>query len=67
MGSGASSIVSCPFGWHLVLHFDAAACPATPTVLDRLPTAYVIDHMGRVDAAGGLDQEPFALSVRPAR
>jgi 2-pyrone-4,6-dicarboxylate lactonase len=50
-----------PFGWHLVLHFDAAALPGYADVLDRLPTTYVIDHMGRVDAAGGLDQEPFAF------
>jgi 2-pyrone-4,6-dicarboxylate lactonase len=50
-----------PFGWHLVLHFDAVDLPAYAGLLDRLPVPYVIDHMGRVGAAAGLDQEPFAL------
>jgi predicted TIM-barrel fold metal-dependent hydrolase len=50
-----------PFGWHLVLHFDAADLPAYADLLERMPVPYVIDHMARVDAAGGLDQEPFAF------
>jgi predicted TIM-barrel fold metal-dependent hydrolase len=49
-----------PFGWHVVLHFDAVDLPAYADVLDRLPVPYVIDHLARVDAAAGLDQEPFA-------
>ena len=49
-----------PFGWHLVLHFDAVDLPAYAEVLDRLPIPYVIDHMARIDAAAGPDQEPFA-------
>ena len=48
-----------PFGWHIVLHFDAKDLPDYATLLDRMPCAYVIDHMARVPAAGGLDQEPF--------
>jgi predicted TIM-barrel fold metal-dependent hydrolase len=47
-------------GWHVVLHFDAVDLPAYIGLLDRLPVPYVIDHMARVDAAAGLDQEPFA-------
>ena len=46
-------------GWHLVLHFDAADLAAYAGLLARMPCPYVIDHMARVDAAAGLDQEPF--------
>jgi 2-pyrone-4,6-dicarboxylate lactonase len=48
-----------PLGWHVVLHFDAKDIPAYTRLLDNLPCPYVIDHMGRVDASLGLDQEPF--------
>ncbi len=52
-----------PLGWHVVLHFDAVDLPAYGDVLDRLPVPYVIDHLARVDAAAGLDQEPFVRLV----
>jgi predicted TIM-barrel fold metal-dependent hydrolase len=52
-----------PLGWHVVLHFDAADLPAYGDVLDRLPVPYVIDHLARIDAAAGLDQEPFVRLV----
>lgn len=48
-----------PFGWHVVLHFDATDLPEHSALLDRMPCPYVIDHMARVPAAGGLDQAPF--------
>ncbi|MDE0134128.1 MAG: amidohydrolase family protein [Acidimicrobiaceae bacterium] len=48
-----------PFGWHIVLHFDAKDLPTYAGMLDRMPCPYVIDHMARVDAAGGLHQVPF--------
>jgi predicted TIM-barrel fold metal-dependent hydrolase len=48
-----------PFGWHIVLHFDAKDLPHHAGLLDRMPTPYIIDHMARVDASAGLDQEPF--------
>ena len=47
------------FGWHIVLHFDAKDLHRYAALLDDLPTAYVIDHMARVDASAGLEQEPF--------
>lgn len=50
-----------PFGWHLVLHFDAVDLPGAADLLDRLPVPFVIDHMARLDAAAGLDQAPFAI------
>lgn len=48
-----------PLGWHIVLHFDAHDLPDHADLLDRLPVPYVIDHMARVPAADGIDQEPF--------
>ena len=48
-----------PFGWHIVLHFDAKDLASYADLLDAMPTPYVIDHMARVDATGGLAQEPF--------
>ncbi len=46
-------------GWHIVLHFDAKDLASYAGLLDAMPTSYVIDHMARVDAKKGLDQEPF--------
>jgi 2-pyrone-4,6-dicarboxylate lactonase len=48
-----------PFGWHIVVHFDAKDLPHHADLLRRLPCPYVIDHMARVPAAGGVEQEPF--------
>jgi predicted TIM-barrel fold metal-dependent hydrolase len=46
-------------GWHVVLHFDAQDLPAYAEMLGRMPAPYVIDHMARIDAALGTEQEPF--------
>jgi predicted TIM-barrel fold metal-dependent hydrolase len=48
-----------PFGWHLVVHLDAADIVELSPLLRGLPVPFVIDHMGRVQAAAGLRQEPF--------
>ena len=48
-----------PLGWHIVLHFDAVDLPRHGDLLDAMPVPYVIDHMARVQAADGLDAEPF--------
>lgn len=48
-----------PLGWHVVLHFDAKDLPQYADLLDAMPVPYVIDHMARVPAADGIDQEPF--------
>lgn len=48
-----------PLGWHVVLHLDAKDLPRYRQLIDQLPTPFVIDHLARVDAAVGLDQEPF--------
>ena len=48
-----------PFGWHIVLHFDAKDLPSYADLLDRMPCPFVIDHMARVPTSDGLDQAPF--------
>ena len=48
-----------PFGWHIVLHFDAQDLPAHAGMLDEMPCPYVIDHMARVPTIGGVGQEAF--------
>lgn len=48
-----------PLGWHVVLHFDAQDVPVYADLIRRMPVPFVIDHMARVQAAGGLDQAPF--------
>ena len=46
-------------GWHLVLHLDAPdIIPLTP-MMRALPLVFMIDHMGRVPAAAGVDQPPL--------
>lgn len=49
------------FGWHVVLHFDAADVVELKDLLYSLPIPFVIDHMGRVPTRDGLDQQPFRL------
>ena len=46
-------------GWHIELHFDAQDIESYAGMLNRMPVPYVIDHMGRVKAEGGLDQRPL--------
>jgi 2-pyrone-4,6-dicarboxylate lactonase len=48
-----------PLGWHVVLHFDAQDVPVYSDLIERMPVPFVIDHMARVQAAGGLEQKPF--------
>jgi 2-pyrone-4,6-dicarboxylate lactonase len=50
-----------PLGWHIVLHFDASDLIEQQDLLARIDVPFIIDHMGRVRAADGLDQKPFAL------
>src|SRR5688572_4908274 len=48
-------------GWHLILHLDAADIVELRRKLEAIPVPMVIDHMGRVKAAQGLQQEPFRV------
>ncbi|MFJ1258696.1 amidohydrolase family protein [Cupriavidus sp. CuC1] len=46
-------------GWHVVLHLDAQDIVKYADLIGRIRVPFVIDHMGRVRAEAGLDQEPF--------
>ena len=48
-----------PLGWHVVLHFDAGDLLEQRELLARIDVPFIIDHMGRVNAADGLEQKPF--------
>ena len=48
-----------PLGWHLVVHLDAADITELSGILRKLSLPFVIDHMGRVKAGAGIEQEPF--------
>jgi len=48
-----------PLGWHIVLHFDAKDLPSYRDLLAAMPVPYIIDHMARVPAVDGVDQQPF--------
>jgi 2-pyrone-4,6-dicarboxylate lactonase len=46
-------------GWHLQIHLAAERIGELAPALRRCPAPVVIDHMGRIDASRGLEQEPF--------
>jgi 2-pyrone-4,6-dicarboxylate lactonase len=48
-------------GWHLILHLDAGDLVEFESTFRSLPVPFVIDHMGRVKAADGLQQPPFQV------
>jgi predicted TIM-barrel fold metal-dependent hydrolase len=52
------------FGWHVELHFDAQDLDEYSDMLLSLPVPFVIDHMGRVKSAGGLDQPGLKALLR---
>ncbi|BDU19221.1 amidohydrolase family protein [Dyella sp. GSA-30] len=54
-------------GWHVVLHLDATDIVELQDVLKSICVPFVIDHMGRVRAQDGLEQEPFRLLVQLMR
>ena len=49
-----------PRGWHMVVHLDAVDLPDFAGVLLRLPCPFIIDHMARVPASGGVGKPPAA-------
>jgi predicted TIM-barrel fold metal-dependent hydrolase len=56
-----------PLGWHVDLHFDAADLLEFDALLQSLPLPFIIDHMGRVPTAKGLEQPPFRQLLELAR
>lgn len=53
-----------PLGWHLQIHGDPALLTDLGPALRRCPTPVVIDHIGRVDAARGMDQPDFRALLK---
>ncbi len=54
-------------GWHLILHLDSSDIGELRELLFGLPVPFVIDHMGRVSAAKGLEQGAFRDLLSLAR
>ena len=50
-----------PFGWHVVVYFDAEDLEELAPFLRGIDTPVVIDHMGRVPVEQGLGSKPFRL------
>ena len=53
-------------GWHVVLHVDAPDIVALSGMIRALPLPFVIDHMGRVPSAAGVDQLPLRALIELA-
>ncbi|OHZ02705.1 amidohydrolase family protein [Salinicola sp. MIT1003] len=51
-------------GWHLQLHVHADLIEEMTPLLKKLPVDVVIDHMGRIDATGGIQQPAFQALLR---
>jgi 2-pyrone-4,6-dicarboxylate lactonase len=44
-----------PFGWHVVIYFEADILEEMRAFIDAIPVPVVIDHMGRPDVSQGPD------------
>jgi 2-pyrone-4,6-dicarboxylate lactonase len=55
------------FGWHIVIYFEAAELPQLYEFFAALPTAVVVDHMGRPDVTQPVTGPQFELFVRLMR
>jgi len=54
-------------GWHVVLHMDAPDIVPLSAMIKHLPLPFVIDHMGRVEAAAGIQQPAFRALIELAK
>ena len=54
-------------GWHVDLYFEPALLDALSPEMEKLPTPYVIDHMGGIRASEGLGQPAFKSLLALAR
>jgi len=48
-----------PLGWHVELHLDAEDIATYRAFLDDLRVPFIVDHMGRIEARHGVDQQAF--------
>lgn len=46
-------------GWHVLLHVDGPAVLQHAKFFANLPSPFIIDHMGRIDGAAGVEQPAF--------
>jgi 2-pyrone-4,6-dicarboxylate lactonase len=53
-----------PLGWHIVVYFEMPDLPDLEPFFTSLPTAVVVDHMGRPDVKKGLDHPEFQRYLR---
>lgn len=56
-----------PFGWHVVIYFEAQELPELYDFFSSLPTTVVVDHMGRPDVTQPVDGPEFELFVKLMR
>ena len=56
-----------PLGWHVVVYFEAADLPELWDFFTVLPTAVVVDHMGRPDVREPVEGPQFQRFVRLMR
>jgi 2-pyrone-4,6-dicarboxylate lactonase len=52
------------FGWHVVVYFEAADLAERWELITSLPTAVVVDHLGRPDVTRPINGPGFALFQR---
>ena len=48
-------------GWHVVIYFDTEKIHELAPIIEKVPVPVVIDHMGRIDPALGLEQPGMKL------
>ncbi|HTY71639.1 MAG TPA: amidohydrolase family protein [Acidimicrobiales bacterium] len=53
-----------PYGWHVVVYFEAADLAERWALFTSLPVTLVVDHMGRPDVTQPVDGEQFAIFLR---
>ncbi len=53
-----------PFGWHIVVYFEAPDLEELEPFLKQLPTTIVVDHMGRPDVSKDVDHPSFQHFIR---
>ncbi len=56
-----------PFGWHIVIYFEAQELPELYDFFTALPGIVVVDHMGRPDVRKPVDGPEFELFVKLMR
>jgi 2-pyrone-4,6-dicarboxylate lactonase len=56
-----------PFGWHVVVYFEARDLPELWDFFTTLPTTVVVDHMGRPDVSQPVDGPEFERFIRLMR